>query len=31
MGLIQAGATNVRVEPFDLNSHACSYRMRWDS
>ncbi|WP_233585260.1 DUF2378 family protein [Corallococcus sp. CA054B] len=27
----RAGAKNIRVEPFDFNGHACSYRVRWDS
>ncbi|WP_283247176.1 DUF2378 family protein [Corallococcus exiguus] len=30
-GLTRAGAKNLRVEPFDFNGHACSYRVRWDS
>ncbi|NPD23613.1 DUF2378 family protein [Corallococcus exiguus] len=30
-GLTRAGAKNIRVEPFDFNGHACSYRVRWDS
>ncbi|MHA7633839.1 DUF2378 family protein [Corallococcus sp. M7] len=30
-GLTRAGAKNIRVEPFDYNGHACSYRVRWDS
>ncbi|WP_404373497.1 DUF2378 family protein [Corallococcus coralloides] len=30
-GLTRAGAMNIRVEPFDFNGHACSYRVRWDS
>ncbi|WP_233613212.1 MULTISPECIES: DUF2378 family protein [Corallococcus] len=29
-GLTRAGAKNLRVEPFDFNGHACSYRVRWD-
>ncbi|WP_375742069.1 DUF2378 family protein [Corallococcus interemptor] len=30
-GLARAGAKNIRVEPFDFNGYACSYRVRWDS
>ncbi|WP_370639894.1 DUF2378 family protein [Corallococcus sp. AS-1-12] len=30
-GLTRAGASTIRVEPFDFNGHACSYRVRWDS
>jgi uncharacterized protein (TIGR02265 family) len=29
-GLAKAGARNLRVEPFDFDGHACSYRIRWD-
>ena len=29
-GLGKAGARNLRVEPFDFDGHACSYRIRWD-
>ncbi|GMT96104.1 hypothetical protein KH5H1_02230 [Corallococcus caeni] len=28
-GLSRAGAKNLRVEPFDFDGHACSYRIRW--
>ncbi|RKI63510.1 DUF2378 family protein [Corallococcus sp. AB049A] len=28
-GLAKAGARNLRVEPFDFDGHACSYRIRW--
>ncbi|MBN9684151.1 MULTISPECIES: DUF2378 family protein [unclassified Corallococcus] len=29
-GLAKAGAKNLRVEPFDFDGHACSYRIQWD-
>ncbi|RKG93854.1 DUF2378 family protein [Corallococcus terminator] len=29
-GLTKAGARNLRVEPFDFDGHACSYRVRWE-
>ncbi|MGE6759420.1 DUF2378 family protein [Corallococcus interemptor] len=29
-GLARAGARNLRVEPFDFDGHACSYRIRWE-
>ncbi|RYZ44131.1 MAG: DUF2378 family protein [Myxococcaceae bacterium] len=29
-GLARAGARNLRVEPFDFDGQACSYRVRWD-
>ncbi|NBD10819.1 MULTISPECIES: DUF2378 family protein [Corallococcus] len=28
-GLTRAGARNLRVESFDFDGHACSYRIRW--
>ncbi|WP_223634367.1 DUF2378 family protein [Corallococcus sp. EGB] len=28
-GLTRAGARNLRVEPFDFDGHACSYRIHW--
>ncbi|MFB1479679.1 DUF2378 family protein [Corallococcus sp. RDP092CA] len=28
-GLTRAGARNLRVEPFDFDGHACSYRIQW--
>lgn len=28
-GLAKAGARNLRVEPFDFDGRACSYRIRW--
>ncbi|NRD45222.1 DUF2378 family protein [Corallococcus exiguus] len=27
-GLAKAGAQNLRVEPFDFDGHACSYRIQ---
>lgn len=29
-GLAKAGARNLRVEPFEFDGHACSYRIQWE-